>query len=339
MKYSKKLTGIAAAVSFSLFTMTAPAYAKNFKIAVGDSGGSTQEVGGIAFKKKLEELSGGKHTATLFLNGQLGSEQDTVNDAAIGTLDMSILAINNVTPFSPTAGILSLPYMMLSLEHAETLTQGEIGEELIQNTINDAGVRIIGWTYAGFRRLTNSKKPVKSVADLEGLVIRVPKNEIMIDTYKSWGISPTPMAWSETFAGLQTKVVDGQDTPYITINAMKFYEIQKYATNLRYLFLIEPLVISEMLYQDLSDADKKIIVEAGSEATKASAQYLRDKEAEIQKMLVEKHGMEIVDAENDEKEFIDLATKAVWPKFYKSVGGVEKVNAALKAIGREPVSE
>lgn len=339
MRPFNHLAALATAASISLLAMSAPVHAKNFKIAIGDSGGSTQEVGGLAFKAKLEELSGGKHTATLFLNGQLGSEQDTVNDAAIGTLDMSLLAINNVTPFSPTVGVLSLPYMMLSLEDAETLTQGPIGDELVENTIRDAGVRIIGWTYAGFRRLTNSKKPVKTVEDLQGLVIRVPKNEIMIDTYKSWGISPTPMAWSETFAGLQTKVVDGQDTPYITINSMKFYEIQKYATNLRYLFLIEPLIVSEQVFQDLSDADKAIIVEAGKEATKASAQYLRDKEAEIQQKLVEEHGMEIVDAANDEKEFIDRATSAVWPKFYDSIGGVEKLNAALTAIGREPVSE
>lgn len=338
MKLERSITAMVAAASIAALAVAAPAQAKNFKIAVGDSGGSTQEVGGLAFIEALEELSGGKHTATLFLNGQLGSEQDTVNDAAIGTLDMSILAINNVTPFSPTVGILSLPYMMLSLEDAETLTQGPIGEELIQNTINDAGVRIIGWTYAGFRRLTNSEKPVTSVSDLQGLVIRVPKNEIMIDTYQSWGVSPTPMAWSETFAALQTQVVDGQDTPYITINAMKFYEIQKYATELRYLFLIEPLIVSEQVFQDLSAEDQAIILEAGQAASEASAQFLRDKEAEIKQQLVEQHGMEISVPENDEQEFIDLATKAVWPKFYDSVGGIEKVNAALAAIGRDPVT-
>ena len=237
MTIMKKLSTAAAAASVAALAFAAPAYAKNFKIAVGDSGGSSQEATGLGFVKALEELSGGNHTATLFLNGQLGSEQDTVNDAAIGTLDMSLLAINNITPFSPSVGVFTLPYVILSLEDAETLTQGPIGQELTENTINDAGVRIIAWTYTGFRRLTNSKKPVTSVADLEGLVIRVPKNEIMIDTYKSWGISPTPMAWSETFAGLQTKVVDGQDNPYTTINAMKFYEVQKYVTNIRYIFL------------------------------------------------------------------------------------------------------
>ena len=338
MSIIKKLGTYAAAVSVAALMVAGAADAKNFKIAVGDSGGSSQEATGLGFKAALEELSGGNHTATLFLNGQLGSEQDTVNDAAIGTLDMSLLAINNITPFSPTVGVFTLPYVILSLEDAEKLTQGPIGQELTENTINDAGVRIIAWTYTGFRVLTNSKKPVKSVADLEGLVIRVPKNEIMIDTYKSWGISPTPMAWSETFAGLQTKVVDGQDNPYTTINAMKFYEVQKYVTNIRYIFSIEPLIISEQVFQELSAEDQTIILEAGKAATQASADFLREKEAEIKALLVEK-GMEISDPENDEAEFIELATTAVWPKFYESIGGVEKLNAVLAEIGRDPVSQ
>lgn len=338
MTFLSRITSGAAIALTAAIMSVGMANAKDFKIAVGDSGGSSQEATGLAFISALEELSGGNHTATLFLNGQLGSEQDTVNDAAIGSLDMSILAINNVTPFSPTVGVFSLPYVILSLEDAEKLTQGPIGEELTENTINDAGVRIVAWTYTGFRRLTNSKKPVKSVADLQGLVIRVPKNEIMIDTYKAWGVSPTPMAWSETFAGLQTKVVDGQDNPYTTINAMKFYEVQKYVTNIRYIFSIEPLIISEQIFQELSPEDQAIVLEAGKAATAASAQFLRDKEAEIKEKLVAE-GMQIDDPENNEEEFIKLATEAVWPKFYESIGGVEKMNAVLAEIGRDPVSE
>ncbi|PUB17086.1 TRAP transporter substrate-binding protein [Yoonia sediminilitoris] len=237
--------------------------ADNFKIAVGDSGG--------------------EHSGTLFLNGKFGSEQDTVNEAAIGTVDMSILAINNVTPFSTTVGVLSLPYVILSLEDAEKLTQGPIGQELTENTVNDFGVRIIAWTYTGFRRLTNSKKPVTSVADL-----------------------------------------DGQDNPY--------------TTNLRYIFSIEPLIVSEQVFQGLPEKDQAIVLEAGQRATQASAQFLRDKEAEIKEILIAE-GMEIMDPENNEKEFIQLATEAVWPDFYDSIGGVEKLNAVLAEIGSEPVSE
>lgn len=336
MQQVVKLTKIVF-LSLSLaFLGSSGAWAKNFKMALGDAAGGTQDAAGKKFVEEFEAATGGKHTVAMFHNGQLGSEQDTVNDAAIGTLDFSVLAINNITPFSPTVGILTLPYMMLSLEDAVKLTQGSLGEELVENTIRDAGVRIIAWSYAGFRVLSNSKHPVETLEDLKDLVIRVPKNEIMIDTYNSWGINPTPMAWSETFTALQQKVVDGQDTPYITIHAMKFYEVQKYITNIRYLFLLEPIVISEMVFQDLDAETQQAIIEAGKKATEFSAQYLEDTEAKLKADLIEK-GMEIIDPANDEKEWIDAATKAVWPKFYDSVGGKEKIDAALKIIGRDPI--
>lgn len=336
MSLIRKIASFTAIATVSAAMSVSPVMAKNFKIAVGDSANSPQEATGKFFIEALKAGTNGKHTGTLFLNGQLGSEQDTVNDAAIGTLDMSLLAVNNMTPFSPSVGVFTLPYVILSLEDAEKLTQGAIGKELTENTLRDAGVRIVAWTYTGFRRLTNSKKAVKSVADLQGLVIRVPKNEIMIATYKSWGVSPTPMAWSETFAGLQTKVVDGQDNPYMTINAMKFYEVQNHVTNLRYIFSIEPLIVSESVFQDLSAEDQKAILDAGKIATTKSAQFLRDQESSIKTELASK-GMTITDPENDEAEFIKLATEAVWPKFYESIGGIGKMNEVLAAIGRDPV--
>ena len=313
-----------------------PVAAKEYRIAVGDGAGGTQEALGKAFVKALEEKSGGSMTGKLFLNGQLGDEQDTVTAAATGTLDFSILAINNITPFSPTVGTLTLPYVILSQDDAEKVTQGEVGQKMVEQTIEDAGVRIIGWGYSGFRVLTNSKKPISTVADLQGVVVRVPKNEIMIETYKSWGINPTPMAWGETFAALQQKVVDGQDNPYMTVNAMKFYEVQNHITDLRYLFSIEPLVISESLFESLSEEQQKQVLEAGQEATKVSAQFLRDEEAKIREELVGR-GMEITAPADGEKEFIELATTNVWPKFYDQIGGKEVLNSVLTSLGREAV--
>lgn len=336
MSLTSKLTRMATvAVATTVLTLGA-AHAKNFKMALGDGAGGTQENAGKEFIKAFTELTGGKHEVAMFLNGQLGSEQDTVNDAAIGTLDFSVLAINNITPFSPTVGSLTLPYVILSLEDAETLTQGPIGDELVENTLRDAGVRIISWSYAGFRVLTNSKMPVTTIDDLQQLVVRVPKNEIMIETYKAWGVDPTPLAWAETFTALQQKVVDAQDNPLITINAMKFDEVQKYITNIRYIYLIEPIIISEAVFQDLPEEDQAAVLEAGRIATLKSGEYIREREQTIRTELQEK-GMEFVDPADGEAEFIELATEAVWPQFYDSIGGKDKLNAILAAIGRDPV--
>ncbi|MDO5705618.1 MAG: TRAP transporter substrate-binding protein [Paracoccus sp. (in: a-proteobacteria)] len=328
---SKALRGVALAAIVAATAL--PAAAREFRIAVGDGAGGTQEALGLAFIKALEEKTGGAHTGKLFLNGQLGDEQDTVNNAAMGTLDFSILAINNVTPFSPEVGTLTLPYVLLSLEDAEKITQGPIGQQLVDKTVENAGVRIIGWAYSGFRVLSNSKRPVATVADLRGLIVRVPRNEIMIDSYKAWGVNPTPLAWTETFAALQQGVVDGQDNPYMTIYAMKFDEVQKYITNWRYIFSIEPLIVSEQLFASLSPEEQQQILDAGLQATKDSAEFLRTEEAKIKEELVSR-GMEITEPADGEQEFIDLATAAVWPKYMDQIGGKDALNAILAELGR-----
>ncbi|WP_300647380.1 TRAP transporter substrate-binding protein [Paenalcaligenes sp.] len=315
------------------FLLAGSVGATTFKVAIGDAAGGTQYELGKAFAASLKEKTGGKYQADLFPNSQLGDEQDTVNDAAMGLLDFSILAINNVTPFSPTVAVLTLPYVIQSAEDAKKLTLGEVGQELTENTIRDAGVRIIGWSYSGFRVLTNSKRPVKTLDDLKGLVIRVPKNELMIASYKSWGINPSPLAWSETFTALQQRVVDGQDNPYITISAMKFNEVQKYITNIRYLFSLEPLIVSEQVFQQQSPEVQQAILEAGMEATEHSYQFLQDTEARIKEELIAA-GMEIVDPANDEKEWIEAATSQVWPAFYDVIGGKERLDQILASLGR-----
>ncbi|WP_028583496.1 TRAP transporter substrate-binding protein [Desulfogranum mediterraneum] len=330
-----KKTGLISALmaAAALMLITTAGHAKTFKMAIGDAQGGTQWALAQEFTKLFTEKAGSKYKISLFPNGQLGSEQDTINDASMGTLDFSLLAVNNITPFSPTVGVLTMPYVIQSLDDAVKLTHGAVGKELVENTIRDAGVRIVGWAYSGFRVLTNSKRPVETLEDLKGLVIRVPKNEIMIATYQAWGINPSPMAWSETFTALQQKVVDGQDNPFITVSAMKFYEVQKYITTIRYIFSLEPLIISESVFQSQKPEIKKAILDAGMEATLHSEQYLRNTEDSIKKDLVAK-GMVISAPADGEKEWIEKATSAVWPKYYDKVGGKAKVDEILKVLGR-----
>lgn len=325
-----KLNATSAVLSIALLaSASATVSAKEFKISLGGGEGTAQHALAAKFVEDFQANT--DHTARIFPNSQLGSEQDTVNDASMGVLDFSVVAINNITPFSPTVGVFTLPYMVQSLDEAVALVDSPATQELVDNTIRDAGVRIVGWTFSGFRVLTNSKKPVESLADLQGLVIRVPKNEIMIDTYRSWGVNPTPMAWSELFSALQQKVVDGQDLALVDIASLKFYEVQKYISKIHYNFLLEPMIISEGVFQEQSEEVQAAILAAGKEATAYSAEFLRNKEQEAIETLQAK-GMEIIDI--DESEWIEKATTEVWPKYYDSVGGKEKIDAVLQALGR-----
>ncbi len=328
-------TTLSTAVIFALVFCTPLAMAATtFKIATGGGPGGGQYELVTKFVEELKAKTDGAYQADIFPNSQLGSEQDTVNDAAMGLLDFTTVAINNITPFSPTVGTLTLPYIFQSIDEGVEFVESEAAEELIQNTIRDAGVRIVGWSFSGFRVLTNSKKPVKTLDDLQGLVIRVPKNEIMIETYKAWGVNPTPMAWSELFTALQQGVVDGQDLPILDIESLRFYEVQKYLSIIHYNFLFEPLVISESVFQDQPEEVQKAILEAGKVATAHSVEYLREKEAAALEEL-KKQGMEII--EIDETEWIEKATTEVWPKFYDSVGGKESINNVLRALGRDEI--
>jgi tripartite ATP-independent transporter DctP family solute receptor len=321
----------AALLSTAILSATATmANATEYKIALGGGAGGGQHA--LATKFAQEVAKNSKHTAKLFMNSQLGSEQDTVSDVSLGALEFSVLAINNITPFSPSVGVMTLPYMIQNLDEAVKLTQSDAVEVLVQNTIRDTGVRIVGWTFSGFRVLTNSKKPVKNLDDLQGLIVRVPKNEIMIDTYRSWGVNPTPMAWAELFTALQQGVVDGQDLSLVDVESVKLYEVQKYISNIHYNFLLEPMIMSEAIYQDLSSQEQSMIIAAGKAATLYSADFLRDKEASAKANLLER-GMQW--NEVDEQPWIEKATTQVWPKYYESVGGKDKVNAVLKALGRK----
>lgn len=328
-----KTITLVSLLAASSFFVGGSALATTFKVAVGDAQGSPQWEMASKFKSAFEAKTAGKHKVDLFPNGQLGSEETTINSASMGTLDFSVLAINNITPFSPSVGVLTLPYVIQSSEEAKKLVTGEIGKELTANTVRDAGVRIVGWTFTGFRVLTNSKKPVKTLADLKGLKIRVPKNEIMIATYQAWGINPTPMAWSETFTALQQGVVDGQDNPYMTVYAMKFYEVQKYITNLRYVFSLEPIIIGEATLKKQPADVQKAILDAGAEATEHSYKWLLESEEKIKKELIAK-GMQITDPADGEKEWITQATTKVWPQFYDSIGGKKQLDKVLKSLGR-----
>jgi len=337
MKRKSSWSGVlvcALAIGLVLFLAHSAQAKTEWKMALGDAAGGTQWELGLRFAKLMEAYTNGEVVIHLFPNGQLGSEQETVQNCRLGTLDYSIVAINNITPFSPTVGVFTLPYLILSLDDAVKLTQGPIGQELAENTIRDAGVRLLGWAYSGFRVLTNSKRPVRTLKDLKGLVIRVPKNAIMIASYKAWGVNPTPMAWDETFTALQQKVVDGQDNPYITDYVMKFYEVQKYITNIRYIFSLEPLIISESLFQRQSPEMQKTILRAGKDAMEHERQFILLKEDEIKKELIKK-GMEIMDPADNEREWIEKATAKVWPQFYKSIGGKEKIDEALRFMGRK----
>ena len=317
----------------AIFIVPISAFAeKTLKIGLGDPLESDQGVLALRFKEIVESASGGRYKVDLYPTGQLGDEQKMVKDARRGSIDGAVVAINNITPFSKSVGVLTLPYLIQSFDDAVKATTGNLGNKWRDILVKEAGVRLLGWGYSNFRVLTNSKKPVATLADLKGLKIRVPKNAIMIETWKALGAEPIPMAWPETFTAMQQKVVDGQDNPHVINYSMKFYEVQNYTSEVHYLFSLQPLVIGEKFFNSLSPEDQAMFTRAGIEAQQYNLLFSVTA-AETAKQNMISKGVAHNEIE-DEDQWSKIAMDKVWPKFYDSVGGKSAVDEVVKALGR-----
>ena len=159
---------------------------KTYVIKLSHSTPETDQINLVTerFKERLEQYSGGRIKVENYPMMQLGTEQENVQDVAAGSLEAAIIYTGNFKPFAPSTGVLMLPYIFKNNEEA---WQGmdAIIEELSQRVIKESGTRIIGYFDRGFRHLTNSKKPVRTIDDLKGLKIRVSKVDIAIETFRS----------------------------------------------------------------------------------------------------------------------------------------------------------
>jgi len=315
-----------------MFTVPISAFAeKTLKIGMGDTLDSDQGWLATRFKEIVEANSNGRYKVELFPAGQLGDEQKMVKDARRGSIDGAVVAINNITPFSKSVGVLTLPYLIQNFTDAVMVTTGNLGAKWQAFLIKEAGVRPLGWSYANFRVLTNSKRPVKKLADLKGLKLRVPKNPIMIETWKALGAEPIPMAWPETFTAMQQGVVDGQDNPHVVNFAFKFYEVQKYTSEVHYNFALQPLVIGEKFFSSLPAKDQAMLTRAGLEAQQFNLLTAVSVAEKAKQNMISK-GVEHMEIE-DEDQWAELAMEKVWPKFYDSIGGKAAADEVVKALG------
>ena len=312
----------------------AAAATKVIKMALGDPEDSEMGVVGNTFKKYVEEKSNGAIEVQLFFSGALGDETETIHNVRSGTLELSCVGIANIVPFAKQMGILTLPYLFENLDEVIAATNGA-PSDLMNQYATKAGFRVLTWTYTDFRYYSNSQRPIKKMADMQGLKFRVPQSAVLLAACKAFGGSPVPISWAETFTSLQQGVVDGQCYGYIGFKAMKFYEAnQKYITEVHYTYQLQPLIISERVFRKLSADEQKLMIDAGKAAQEAVLKYEVEGADQAKADLV-KMGVQI-DQLEDEAEWKKAAMEKVWPEMADFVGGKEAINEYLKAAGKQP---
>lgn len=323
-----------AAVAVSAFASGSSEPAAKEQIVIRLAYGSNpRDVNGQVvekFKELASKYSDGRIVVQTYEDNQLGDEQECAQNLRTGALEMTAIYTGNLTPFSPSVGVLMLPYMFTS--NAEAMKAIDILLPVLnEKTIPEAGVRVLGVFTKGFRSLTNSKMPITSLADLQKVKMRVSPVAIAIATFRAWGVDPVPMAWSEVFTGLQQRVIDGQENPHATNLSMNFHEVQKYITEIHYMLWTGPLLISEVYYQKLPKDIQEIITKAGQEACVFGSLAADQMNIDAKKILIEK-GMIDNGVPVDEAEWQRRA-RAIWPNFAKDVGGQEWLDYTMGLIG------
>jgi len=197
----------AGALALSLAAMATSAMAQEYTIRLshGDNETNPTHVTALTFAEKVDEYSQGRIKVQIYPSNQLGSEEEVVRAVRNNTIQAQIPAMANVHPVAPSVGVLLLPYLFGSSEEAHAGLDA-ILDPLNERITQEGGIRFLGILEKGFRVLTNSRRPVETLDDLKGLKIRVSPSEIVIASFKSWGIDPIPMGWGEVFTALQQGV-------------------------------------------------------------------------------------------------------------------------------------
>lgn len=304
----------------------------NFVMTIGDPEDSEMGLLGIAFKNYIRQASDGQMDVRLSYSGGLDADETyQFHRVQVGKLSMAMGGVGNLVPMIPMLGVVTLPYLFPDVE---TVVRGTTGEaaELLQSYAEKAGVRILAWTYYGYRFLSNSKKPIKSMEDMKGLRIRVPQSLVMIKTYRAFGAIPMPLAWPATRSALKNDLVDGQCYDYNGFRTMKFRDVgQKYITEIHYLYNLQPLVINLKLFNSLSEKNRKILLDAGKHIQELSLQYQEEMNGMAKKTLVEE-GVHISTLQ-DEGPWREIAISKVWDSAADNVGGEGAINKYLEACG------
>jgi tripartite ATP-independent transporter DctP family solute receptor len=259
------------------------------------------------FKELTEKYTNGTVEVKLRCCGQTGSEDNAFKALQLGTVDAYIISSNNVSPSWPLMDVFVLPYIFQNDRHAAKVLDGPIGQKIRDQLNADTHVHLLTFGGISYRDLFNSKRPINSPGDMSGLKFRVPKNAVMISTFKAFGAEPAPIAWSETPTALQTGTIDGGDNGTSVIREMKFYEFAKYLTVLDHFVGASPLFASDRFMKKLNAEQSKAVLRAANEAGAVQAEYLRTSTEKDRAWLTGPGGMK--ETRPDRKPFIAAAFK------------------------------
>ena len=213
------------------------------------------------FKKEVARLTNNQLQVDVFPAMQLGGAKENVDAVRSGTLALTWVGAAFLSRIAPELEAVSLPFVFANREAAFRVIDGPVGQA-IDKKLQDKGFVSLGWMELGMRHVTNSKGPIRSMADLKGLKVRLQPNETHLSTFRALGANPVAMDVKELYSALEQRVVDGQENPYTVISASRFGEVQKHLSNTGHFFDFIAVVASKKAFEQLKPEYQKAVREA-----------------------------------------------------------------------------
>ncbi|WP_306112970.1 MULTISPECIES: TRAP transporter substrate-binding protein [unclassified Roseovarius] len=302
MSHFKKVPVAASLLSLGLSAQVALAEDVVINLGYAAAEGSSYSVLANKFEELAEEYSGGTIDVKVRCCGQLMGEDEAFKAMQLGTVDMHVITGNNISPHFPLMDAFVLPYIFEDKDHAYRVLEGDVGQNFAAQLQEATGVHLLTFGFVGDRDFYNSRNPITKMEDMAGLKVRVPKNQVMIDTFTEFGAAPIPLPWADTPTALQTGTVEGADNGTSFIKSQKFYEIMPHFTALEHFTYFSPLFASQRIMDKLDDDQREAVMRAAREAGIYQKEEMTKQVDDIRAFLTGEGGMKT--AEFDRTDFI-----------------------------------
>ena len=256
---------------------------------------------------EIKKRTNGKYDIQVFPASTLGKESDINQGLQLGTVDIIISGLSFAARSYPRIGVGYYPYTFRDPEHLLKFAKSDVFKELAEGYKQKTGIQTVAITYYGARHST-SNKLFKTCDEMKGLKMRVPDVPAYMALPRACGANPTPIAFAEVYLALQNGTVDAQENPLPTIEAKKFYEVQKNIILTGHILDSVATQIAPHVWTKLSDADKKIFTDVMQEAATSATADVKKLENELVNEFTKK-GLNVVTVNKD--EFRNRIVKAV----------------------------
>lgn len=260
----------------------------------------------------LSKATNGKHSIKVYAKSALGIEKDTIEQTKLGALAMTRVNVAPMNNICPATMVPTMPFLFRSKEHLRKVLDGAIGDEILKDC-EAQGFIGLAFYDSGARSIYTAKKPVKTLADVKGMKVRVQQSDLWVSLLEAMGANATPMPFGEVYTALKTGLVDAAENNYPSYESSRHFEVAKYFNKTEHSMAPEILLFSKRTWDTLTPEDQKAI----RAAAKESVLYMRklwDEREEKSLATVKAGGAQVIEVD---KAPFQAAMKPVYDKFLK----------------------